>query len=46
LKITLTVEVLQDSGASEQKIEETKVALRELGLNDNVSVEGNEEEND
>ncbi|NKB16062.1 MAG: hypothetical protein HC774_02780 [Sphingomonadales bacterium] len=44
LKITLTVEVSQDGGASEQKIEETKVALRELGLNDNVSVEGTEEE--
>src|SRR5712692_6215243 len=44
LKITLTVEVSQDGGASEQKIEETRVALRELGLNDNVSVEGNEEE--
>ena len=45
LKITLTVEVSQDGGASEQKIEETKVALRELGLNDKVSVDGNEEEN-
>ena len=35
-KLTLTVEVAQDSGTSEQKIEETKVALRELGLNDDV----------
>ncbi len=41
LKLTLTVEVTQEDGASEQKLEETKVALRELGLNDNVSVEGN-----
>jgi hypothetical protein len=39
LKLTLTVEVAQDSGTSEQKIEETKVALRELGLNDDVEVE-------
>ena len=29
LKLTLTVEVPQDDGASEQKVEETKVALRE-----------------
>lgn len=39
LKLTLTVEVAQDSGNSEQKIEETKVALRELGLNDDVEVQ-------
>jgi hypothetical protein len=45
LKLTLTVEVSHDGGASEQKLEETKVALRELGLNDDVSVEGNEEDN-
>lgn len=45
LKLTLTVDVSQNGGASEQKIEETKVALRELGLNDNVRVEGNKEEN-
>lgn len=36
LKLTLTVEVIPDSGTSEQKIEETKIALRELGLNDDV----------
>lgn len=38
LKITLTVEVSQENVASEQKVEETKVALRELGLKDDVSV--------
>lgn len=38
LKITLTVEVTQDGGTSEQKVEETKVALRELGLSDDVEV--------
>jgi len=39
LKITLTVEVSPDGGTSEQKIEETKVSLRELGLKDDVSLE-------
>lgn len=39
LKITLTVEVSQEGGVSEQKIEETKVALRELGLKDDVQVD-------
>lgn len=39
LKITLTVEVSQEGGVSEQKIEETKVALRELGLKDDVQMD-------
>jgi len=39
LKLKVTVETSPRSGISEQKVEETKVALRELGLNDNVSVE-------
>jgi len=38
LKITLTVEVSSEGGVSEQKIEETKVALRELGLKDDVQM--------
>jgi hypothetical protein len=38
LKLTLTVEVSPDGGISKQKIEETKVALRELGLKDDVKV--------
>lgn len=37
LKLTLKVEVNPDGGVSKQKIEETKSALRELGLNDDVS---------
>ena len=36
LKITLNVEVSPKDGVSDQKIEETKVALRELGLDDDV----------
>jgi len=39
LRITLTVEVSPDGGVSEQKIEETKVALRALGLKDDVKVD-------
>jgi len=38
LKITVTVET-SPSAISAQKIEETKVALRELGINDDVRVE-------
>jgi hypothetical protein len=38
LKITLHVEVAPDGGLSTQKIEETKGALRELGLSDDVDV--------
>jgi hypothetical protein len=36
LKITVSVEVAPKDGVSTQKLEETKVALRELGLDDNV----------
>ena len=36
LKLTLSVEVTQEGGISTQKIEETKAALRELGLDDNI----------
>ena len=38
LKIKIEVEVSQADGISEQKVEETKVALRELGLDDDVEV--------
>jgi Protein of unknown function (DUF499) len=37
LKLTLNVEVGPEGGVSQQKIDETKSALRELGLNDDVS---------
>jgi hypothetical protein len=37
LKLKLTVEVSPEGGLSKQKIEETKAALRELGLNDDVN---------
>ena len=39
MKITLNVEIRQDGGISSQKIEETKTALRELGMGDEVKVE-------
>jgi hypothetical protein len=35
----LNVEVKQAAGISSQKIEETKTALRELGMEDNVKME-------
>ena len=38
LKLTVTVEASPEGGVSSQKIEETKVALRELGMDDNVKV--------
>ncbi len=38
LKINVSVQVESDGGLSEQKIEETKSALRELGLNDDVEL--------
>jgi hypothetical protein len=38
LKLTLTVEVTHEGSAFEQKLQETKVALRELGLKDDVQV--------
>lgn len=37
LKLKLTVEVSPEGGLSKQKIEETKSALRELGLNDDIT---------
>jgi hypothetical protein len=39
LKLTVRFEVSVDGAISQQKIEEAKVALRELGLNDAVSAE-------
>jgi hypothetical protein len=39
LKIKIDFEVLQAEGISEQKVEETKMALRELGLGDDVEVQ-------
>jgi hypothetical protein len=36
LKLTLKVEAIPKGGFSEQKLDETKSALRELGLNDDV----------
>jgi hypothetical protein len=38
LKLTLRVEVASDGGVSSQKIEETRSALRELGLRDDVDI--------
>ncbi len=37
LKLTVTVEAAPEGGISSQKVEETKVALRELGMNDDVT---------
>jgi len=37
LKLTLKVEVAPEEGVSKQKLAETKSALRELGLNDDVN---------
>jgi hypothetical protein len=36
LKLTLRVEVAPPEGISPQKVDETKVALRELGLKDSI----------
>jgi len=38
LKLVLSVEAVPEGGVSDQKIEEVKIALRELGLEDDVSV--------
>jgi hypothetical protein len=38
LRLTVQVNVAQEAGISEQKIQETRVALRELGLQDDVEV--------
>jgi hypothetical protein len=37
LKLNVSIEASPESGISKQKIEETKVALRELGLNDDLN---------
>ena len=39
LKIGLNVEIAPDGGVSNQKVDEIKVALRELGLPDDVSLD-------
>jgi Protein of unknown function (DUF499) len=39
LKLTVSVEASPEDGISNQRVEETKVALRELGLQDDVQVE-------
>ena len=39
LKLSLHVDVSQSAGISTQKIEETKGALRELGLGDQLETE-------
>ena len=39
LKLTVTVEAAPDGGVSKSRIDETRIALRELGLNDNLSQE-------
>jgi len=38
LKLTLSFEVAQEGGISNQKVEETKVALEELGLDPNIKI--------
>jgi hypothetical protein len=37
LNLTISVEAVPEGGISNQKVEETKVALRELGLDDDVA---------
>jgi hypothetical protein len=39
LKLTLRVEIAPEGGVSNQKVDEIKVALRELGLSDEVVLE-------
>ena len=39
LKLTVKVEIVQEEGFSQQKLDETRSALRELGLNDKVETE-------
>jgi Protein of unknown function (DUF499) len=38
LKLTLHMEIAPDGGISKQKVDETRVALRELGLSDDVEI--------
>jgi hypothetical protein len=39
LKLKVEIEVKSEDGVSQQKVEQTKVALRELGLNEDISAE-------
>ena len=39
LKLALRVEIAPESGVSNQKVDEIRVALRELGLSDDVTLE-------
>jgi hypothetical protein len=39
LRLTVNVEATSDEGLSSQKVEETKVALRELNLKDDIKTE-------
>jgi hypothetical protein len=39
LKLTLTVEVGSEGGISPQKVEETRVALQELGLGSDIETQ-------
>ena len=39
LKLALRVEIAPEGGVSSQKVDEIKVALRELGLSDDVTTE-------
>jgi hypothetical protein len=39
LKVALKVEIAPDGGVSNQKVDEIKVALRELGLSDDLNLE-------
>jgi len=38
LKITINIEVQEKDGINESTVEETKTALRELGLNDEIAL--------
>ncbi len=44
LKLKVTIEVSPESGISKQSIEETTIALRELGLNDDINTEESKSE--
>jgi hypothetical protein len=39
LKLTVKVEASPEGGVSKQKLDETKSSLRELGLNEDVTLE-------
>ena len=40
LKLKVEVEVKSEEGISQQKVEQTRVALRELGLDENIEIKG------